>query len=105
MKNYIASVLLLTMINVSTGAQAATPAVITVKINHALVEVNLGDRDVSVGDRVAVYKKTCPGGRGQICTKERVGAGTVARVLDDQYSEVNLDPGVQVREGYTIERE
>lgn len=93
---------LLLMVNF---AQAAKPGTITLKINPALVQVNLGEGDVAVGDRVVIYKKICSGGRTQTCKKKRVGEGSVARVLNEKYSEIKLDAGVHASEGFLIERE
>lgn len=89
-----------------TGVRAANPASVTMKIDPVLIQVNLGEREVSVGDRVAIFKRTCTGGgKTPLCKKERVGGGSVARVLNDHYSEIKLDSGVHASEGYLVERE
>ena len=98
-------IFLFAMTIMASIAQAAKTGTVTFRIDSALVQANLGAKDVSVGDRVAIYKRTCVGGRTQTCTKDRIGGGSVARVLDERYSEIKLDSGVHVGEGFLIERE
>ena len=81
---------------------AAVQGDITMKINTIRAQTNLGSYDVTLGDRVAIYKKTCQGAKVPVCRYNRVGNGVVARVLNDQYSEVVVDRGVRFGEGYVI---
>ncbi|MFM6927179.1 MAG: hypothetical protein ACKOX6_01870 [Bdellovibrio sp.] len=81
---------------------AAIQGDITMKINTIRAQTNLGSYDVSLGDRVAVYKKTCRGAKVPVCRYDRVGNGVVARVLNEQYSEVVMDRGVPFDEGYVV---
>lgn len=88
------------------SSAATKSGTITLKLNPSLIQVSLGDRDVVVGDRVSVFKKDCRGGgKNPLCTIERVGGGAVSRVLNETYSEIQLDSGVHVSEGYIVERQ
>lgn len=99
-------VILLACLFSQAGFAATKSGKVTMKINPSLVQVDLGERDVVIGDRVAVFKKTCSvGGKNPVCTKERVGGGSVSRVLNEVYSEVQLDGGVRAGEGYVVERQ
>lgn len=103
MKNFV---MISLMVFSFQSVKAANLGDVTMKINPALVQVSLGEREVSVGDRVAIFKKTCTGGgKTPLCKKERVGGGSVARVLNEHYSEIKLDSGVHASEGYVVERE
>lgn len=81
---------------------AAVQGDITMKINTIRAQTNLGSYDVALGDRVSVYKKTCRGAKVPVCRYDRVGNGVVARVLNDQYSEVVVDRGVPFGKGYVV---
>ena len=76
-------------------------------VNEA--HVCLGEGEVKVGDRVALYKNVCTGGgksrgEGAGCTKKLLGNGIVEETLNNHYSVVKVDPGVQFEEGTLVEK-
>ena len=78
---------------------------ITLKINPSRAQVNLGEYNLRRGQRVGVFKKSCVGAKVPICTLDRVGSARVSRILNEQYAEITLDPGVRFSEGYVVQRE
>jgi hypothetical protein len=84
---------------------------VVMKVNDKQAHVCLGDGEVKEGDRVALYKNDCQprprfAARGSYssCQKVLVGKGTVTKVLNEHYSEVEVDPGVPFEEGTTVEK-
>jgi hypothetical protein len=75
--------------------------------------VCMGDKEVKAGDRVALFKNVCTGraggGKGgtgnRSCQKVKLGEGTVERTLNEHYSVVKVDSGVQFEEGTVVEKE
>ena len=73
-------------------------------------QVCLGDHEVKVGDRVALFKMVCRGwatgkASAPACSKERVGEGTVTRTLNEHMSIIKVDPNVPFKEGTIVEKE
>jgi hypothetical protein len=90
----------------SLGAvKTAAQGDITLKINPSRAQVNLGEYDLKRGQRVGVFKKECVGAKLPICTMDRIGSARVTRILNDQYAEITLDPGVRFKEGFIVQRE
>jgi hypothetical protein len=90
----------------SLGAvRTATQGDITLKINPSRAQVNLGEYSLVRGQRVGVFKKSCSGAKLPVCTLNRVGTARVTRILNNQYAEITMDPGVRFREGYVVQRE
>lgn len=87
---------------------------VAMKANDGEAHVCMGDKEVKAGDRVALFKNVCTGARsgGRIgdsaaptsCTKKKLGEGTVERALNEHYSVVKVDPGVQFEEGTVVEK-
>ena len=78
---------------------------ITMKVSANIAQINLGESNIMKGQRLAVFRQECHGGRFAVCTKDRVGGGRVTRVFDKKYSEIALDPGVHFDVGYIVEQE
>ncbi len=83
---------------------------VAMKANDEEAHVCMGDKEVKAGDRVALYKNQCTPGAGKSgaaepCRKVKIGEGTVERVLNEHYSVVKVDPGVQFEEGTVVEKE
>lgn len=85
---------------------------VAMKINDEEAHVCMGDKEVKAGDRVALFRNVCTGVRGGpkigpsgTCEKKRIGAGTVERTLNEHYSLVKVDKGVQFEEGAIVEKE
>ena len=74
--------------------------------------VCMGEKEVKAGDRVTLFKNVCSnakarglsGGDGT-CEKVKLGNGTVERALNEHYSVVKVDPGVQFAEGTIVEKQ
>lgn len=75
--------------------------------------VCLGEGEVKAGDRVVLFKSVCRGGKGGarssdvgggICTKTKLGEGVVERTLNNHFSVVKVDSGVQFEEGTIVEK-
>lgn len=89
----------------STASLGAVQGDVTMKINHSHGLVSLGEYQVTTGDRVAFFKKTCVGPKLPVCKMEKVGGGHVVRVLNENYSEIETDAGVTFKEGYIVNKE
>jgi len=73
-------------------------------------QVCLGDHEVGIGDKVVLYKAVCVGPPAtksgtRACNKERIGAGVVTRTLNEHMSIIQVDPGVEFKEGTIAEKQ
>lgn len=80
--------------------------------------VCLDKGEVKPGDRVTAFRSACMPNRGQagasglatsgrsavLCEKKELGRGTVKEILNDHYSVVKFDPGVQFDEKTFVEK-
>lgn len=78
---------------------------VTMKINSSHGLISLGDLKVSPGDRVVFYNKQCTGAKLPVCKLVKAGVGHVTRNLNENYSEIQTDPGVIFHEGYVVKKE
>lgn len=89
---------------------------VVMKHSDTDVDICLGRGEVSEGDRVTVFRHECTQnpvsspheGEGRAvksCKKIQIGSGLVTRVVDEHYSTVKLDPGLSVKEGFTVEKD
>lgn len=88
---------------------------VAMKVSDLEAHVCLGDHEVKVGDKVALFKNDClpprPGtaaarqdGYVGGCKKVKLGEGVVTQTLDEHYSVIKIDPGVEFKEGTVIEK-
>jgi hypothetical protein len=97
---------------------------VALKLNERQGEVCLGENEVKAGDRVLLFKNDCthrapvlvPGRRliplspydwvtaVPVCHKAEVGGGSIVRTLNEHYSVVEVDPGVPITAGLTVEK-
>lgn len=89
---------------------------VAMKGNDDEAHVCMGDNEVKAGDKVALYKNVCTGGKGGGgragerggdfggCKKVALGEGVVERTLNEHYSVVKVNPGVQFEEGAIVEK-
>ena len=86
---------------------------VAMKASDQEAHVCLGDSEVKAGDPVALYKNVCSGSKGGGksgegsnggCTKVKLGEGVVERTLNEHYSVVKVNPGVQFQEGTIVEK-
>ena len=89
---------------------------VAMKASDSEAHVCMGDKDIKAGDKVSLFKNVCAGGVGgggrggdkgsnRSCEKVRLGSGVVERTLNEHYSVVKVDPGVQFEEGAIVEKE
>lgn len=80
---------------------------ITMKMDESTAQVNLEESSIAVkmGQRLAVFRKECDGGRFAVCTKDRVGFAKISRIHDKKYAEVTMDKNVYFEPGYVVENE
>lgn len=88
---------------------------VAMKGNDEEAHVCMGDKEVKPGDKVALFKNVCTspkaagrnadGGGFGGCKKVKLGEGVVERTLNEHYSVVKVNPGVQFEEGTIVEKE
>lgn len=93
-----------------SGCIATTPrGVVAMKISDDQAHVCIRKQDVQVGDVVTLYKNVCTRNTTKPalsnCELKRTGTSTVTEKLNDHYSSVRLDKGVEVSEGDVVEIE
>ena len=82
---------------------------VAMKVDPDEAHVCLGKDEVKVGDRVALFTQQCEpslkekGGGGK-CKKIKVGEGRVTELLNEHYSVIKTEPGVQFQEGTVVEK-
>ena len=83
---------------------------VAMKATNDEVHVCMGNKEVKAGDRVAFFINNCQSvGREttyDICTKIKLGEGTVLRALNEHYSVVKPDSGMgaKIGEGTVVEK-
>lgn len=110
-KNLFLSLTALTII-LSGCAHNLMRGSVAMKVSDTEAHVCLDDSEAKVGDRVTLYKNSCPnkagyirsGGVGGTCEKVKVGQGTVTEIINQHYSVVKFDSGVPFEEGMFIEK-
>jgi hypothetical protein len=84
--------------------------VVAMKISSDQAHVGAGKNDLSVGDHVELYKNICRATNNKnadfdsACVKKLLGHGTVTSLINDDYSVVKFDQGVEFSEGDMIEK-
>lgn len=87
---------------------------VAMKANDEEAHVCMGDKELTAGDKVAFFKNVCAGPKGGVrsglgetggCKKVQLGEGVVERTLNEHYSVVKANPGVQFEEGSIVEKE
>lgn len=97
----------------SCASNKAIRGSVVMKMSPDLAHVYLGNNEVQVGDRVTAFKHNCSRASGdklpdlkkEECAREKLGNGTVVKILNDRYSEVKFDSGVVFEEGTSVEKE
>lgn len=100
-------------IGTSGCAHHAMRGSVAMKTSDSEAHVCLGKGEVKAGDRLTLYKNVCTtkggGGRGEggnnggSCQIKELGMGSVQTILNDHYSVVKFDQGVQFEEGTFVE--
>lgn len=81
---------------------------VAMKVSDTEAHVCLGDKEVKVGDKVNIYKSECTqsaGSKGTNCVKVKAGEGSVTQLLNEHYSVIKFDKGVEFKEGTIVEKE
>ena len=113
MKNRIftAMAVLTVTIGLSGCAHSVMRGTVAMKTGDDEAHVCLGKGEVKSGDRVNIFKNVCTGKGASIrltgtvgsCEIKDLGMGTVKDIINDHYSVVKFDPGVQFEEGTMVE--
>lgn len=108
-------VLTITTLALGGCAHSLMRGTVAMKVSDTDAHVCLGNNEVKVGDRVTLFRNDCPskggggrnggGGGGGLCKKIKVGEGQVTQLLNEHYSAVRFEPGVQFEEGTIVERQ
>ena len=93
-------------------AHSAMQGSVAMKTSENEAHVCMGKGEVAAGDRVTLYRNACVGkaraisgtGSEGSCEKKEIGMGSVKEVLNDHYSVVRFDQGVQFEEGTFVEK-
>ncbi len=114
MKIKAASILLpLTLLACTpTATKPPNRAAVVMKLSDSEAHVCMGVGEVKPGDRVTLYGNDCTKAAAMAgkapawsaCVKRKLGEGTVARIINEHYSVVQVDPGVVFKEGTTVEK-
>lgn len=115
LKNLNLLLLFVSFMGLSNCAHSVMRGSVAMKTSENEAHVCLGKGEVSVGDRVDVYKNVCVQRSGvasnyriaggvAVCEKKRIGMGIVEEILNEHYSVVKFDPGVAFEEGTIVEK-
>jgi hypothetical protein len=100
--------MVLTALSLGGCAHGVMRGSVAMKTSDREAHICMGNDEVKVGDKVAAYRNNCPAkgrsGDGGICTKVRMGEGTVTKALNEHYSVVTFEPGVSFDEGTFVEK-
>ena len=84
---------------------------VAMKTDNKTAHVCLGENDVKVGDSVEFYQNHCIGGGGgpdvggeYDCELRVLGFGTVKKILNNHYSEVETNGSFKFREGTLVQK-
>lgn len=83
---------------------------VAMKVSDREAHVCLGEGEVKPGDKVVAFYNDCSsrnvGAKGAAtpCEKKQLGYGKIVRNLNEHYSVVEFDPGVEFTEGTFVER-
>lgn len=96
----------------STGlTRPPNRAAVVMKISNTEGYICMGVGEVWTGDRVALYRNKCvvPTSRNKLppqpaCQRVKLGEGRVVDTLNEHYSVVRVDPGIEFDEGATVEK-
>ena len=84
---------------------------VAMKVSDSEAHVCMGEKEVNSGDKLVLFKNVCEartfskGGSFRTCKKVKIGVGVVERTLNEHYSLVKVEPGVEFEEGTIIEKD
>ncbi len=105
---YVLTLLVITAL--SGCAHSTMRGSVAMKASNEEAHVCMGDNEVKAGDKVTLFRNQCSQSGGKVgaadpCHKVKVGEGTVERTLNEHYSVVKVNPGVQFEEGTIVEKQ
>lgn len=109
----IAALTSLVLVSCAHQEHATMRGSVAMKMGADTAHVCMGNNEVKAGDRVVAFKNVCKNNQTDIntrshlktyCSKEKVGEGTVVATLNEHYSEVKFDQGVEFQEGTIVEK-
>ena len=83
---------------------------VAMKMDKNTAHVCLGDHDVKKGDKVIFYNNRCDRndtreeGVGALCQMEKIGVGSVSKILNSHYSEVKIEGDFNFFEGTLVQK-
>ena len=103
-------ILLLGAIFLTSCAHKMMRGTVAMKTDNKTAHVCLGENDVKVGDSVEFYQNVCAGIGGiddagdSTCELKILGNGTVKKILNNHYSEVETNGSFKFREGTLVQK-
>lgn len=95
------------------ASKTVTTGTVAMKVNSTDAHIAMKNGELKVGDRIDAYRNNCVrdayhqnrNSSIPICKKEKIGSGIVTSLLNEHYSVVKFDTGVDFREGTVIEKQ
>jgi hypothetical protein len=113
-KNVLALIFVIVLITSCASHQhSIMRGSVAMKTGDDTAHVCLGDNEVKAGDRVVAFKNVCKNNKmdettrshlSVSCKKEKIGEGSVVKILNEHYSEIKFDAGVPFTEGTIVEK-
>lgn len=106
---------LLIILSTGCASHSTMRGGVAMKINEREAHVCLGAGEVKEGDTVLAYYNDCQdqlalssksaGAYGVPCVKKKLGSGTIIKVLNEHYSVVQFQDGLNFTEGTFVEKQ
>lgn len=107
MNRFVPIGLLLSLGFLSACSSNVKRGTVAMKVSDRIAHVAMNRGEVAKGDHVQLFSNRCRRavtGEAPSCEKVSKGHGLIVQVLNDHYSEVAFDEGVQFAEGDFIEK-
>ena len=94
---------------VSGCGVTAARGTVAMKIDDIVAHVSVGNKEVSVGDRMSLFRNECEkirpvrSARSQ-CKLVKLGEGTVIEVFNEHYSAIKFEHTLSYQEGDLVEK-
>lgn len=83
---------------------------VAMKMDKKTAHVCLGNNDVKKGDKVMFYNNRCDRSDGReegitgLCKMEKIGMGSVTKILNSHYSEIKTEGKFDFSEGTLVQK-
>ena len=99
----------LAIVALSGCAHSFMRGTVAMKLDNKKAHVCLGNKDVKVGDKVAFFRNLCTTRADREyadlhCEIKKIGTGSVTKLLNAHYSEVQTDGSFKFSEGTLVEK-